>query len=313
MNARAKSRKAAVAVGALVGRHGRQPPLAAALESADRGELPRAAGLLGDLFVQQSDASAAEHAYRAAIHAGHPDWSPVAQVALARLLSDRGDRMEAQTLLEAAIASGNTRTNGLVRASLDKLLAGDGGQAANGPAPETYETLGDLRPTRRPHVLGRVWSASSVRRAVVTCVVGLVAGIAAMAVVIGDLPVGADSPAIDRQESAAAAPQPENRIVRDYANRIARRQLSMEDFKAIAGTRVANGDWTSDLVDRIVNAARTMTLAGLYQGCRVYSAGRLGTAPGCHVLGPPSAVDHAPTRIGTNDPLPPRITERGER
>lgn len=56
----------------LVRRRWRQPPLEAALASSDPDEVPRAAGLLGDLFVQQSRTGAAEHAYRAAIDVDHP-------------------------------------------------------------------------------------------------------------------------------------------------------------------------------------------------------------------------------------------------
>ncbi len=324
---------AATLAGIPAGRRRRRAPLEAVLASGNPDELPRAAGLLGDLFVQRSDAGAAEHAYRAAIDAAHPHWSPVAQVALAQLLSDRGDRSEAQTLLKAAIASGNARTTRLAQASLDKLLAGDGNQAAIGPSPETYETLGDFIPTRRSRELGRTSSTMSVRTAVVAGVVGLAAGIAAMTVLISDLTAGtADSPTVEQQEPAAPAPHDngytgptspdpaehkirwlkrhENRIVRGYTEHLARGQMSMEEFEAIASTRVANGNWTPNIVDHILDTARMKSLAQLHQGCQVYSAGRIGTVPGCDVLRPSSAVDDATTDTGPNDPRPPRISER---
>ena len=44
----------------LAGRHRRQLPLKAALASGDSDDMPRAAGLLGERFVQQGQASAAE-------------------------------------------------------------------------------------------------------------------------------------------------------------------------------------------------------------------------------------------------------------
>src|SRR5262245_15164679 len=99
---------AAVAARTLVGRR-RQPPLDAAIASSDADDVARAVGLLGDRFARQRHTEAAVHAYRAAIDADHPDWSPAAQVALAELLSDRGDLDQAQTLLQEAIASGHPR------------------------------------------------------------------------------------------------------------------------------------------------------------------------------------------------------------
>jgi hypothetical protein len=66
----------------LTRRRWRQSPLETALASSDPGELPRAAGLLGDLFAQQDRGGAAEYAYRAAIDVGDEYWSPIAQVAL---------------------------------------------------------------------------------------------------------------------------------------------------------------------------------------------------------------------------------------
>jgi hypothetical protein len=134
----------AAAAGPLYARRRRRSPLEAALATSDPDDIPRAAGLLGDLFVQQSHADAAQHAYRAAIDAGHPYWSPVAQVALAKLLTDRGDREEAQTLLEAAIASGHPRTTPKAQAGLDKLLTGEGHNPAMVRSPGAYETLDTL-------------------------------------------------------------------------------------------------------------------------------------------------------------------------
>lgn len=144
----------AAAAGPLVGRRLRRPSLEAALGSGDAGDAPRAAGLLGDLFVRQSHARAAEHAYRAAIDVDHPYWSPVAQVALAQLLTDRGDREGAQTLLEAVIASGHPRTAPMAQASLDNLLASTCPGSAVAPSPMAYERLGDSTSAGRGSLRG---------------------------------------------------------------------------------------------------------------------------------------------------------------
>jgi hypothetical protein len=105
--------------------------------------MSRAAGLLGDRFAKQSRAGAAEHAYRAAIDVGHEYWSPIAQVALARFLSELGDRKEAQALLKAVIASGHPRAVPVAQAGLSELLTGASHMGAAGPALGAYETLGD--------------------------------------------------------------------------------------------------------------------------------------------------------------------------
>jgi tetratricopeptide (TPR) repeat protein len=130
-------------------RRWRRPPLKAALESSLPDELPRAAGLLGDLFVQQHRIAAAEHAYRAAIDGGDAYLSPIAQVALAQLLSDRGERTEAQALLEAAIASGHARAVPAAQAGLSQLSIGEAIHAANGRALDAYEILSDPVSARR--------------------------------------------------------------------------------------------------------------------------------------------------------------------
>lgn len=144
---------AAAAARTLVRRR-RQPRLEAALASNDPDELPRAAGLLGDRFAQQDRASAAEHAYRAAIDVGDPYWSPIAQVALADLLSDRGELAEAQALLEAAIVSGHPRAVPAAQTSLVELRTGTGSQDDVGPM-LSYETLGDAASARRELVVRR--------------------------------------------------------------------------------------------------------------------------------------------------------------
>jgi hypothetical protein len=141
----------AVAADVLGRRRWRRPPLRAALESSLPDELPRAAGLLGDLFVQQHRATAAEHAYRAAIDGGDAYLSPIAQVALARLLDDRGERTEAQALLEAAVASGHPHAVRAAQASLSRPSIGEAIHAANDrcPSPEAYEILSDPVSVRR--------------------------------------------------------------------------------------------------------------------------------------------------------------------
>jgi len=140
----------AVVCDVLARRRWRQPPLEAVLSSGDPGELPRTAGLLGDLLVQRSHPSAAEHAYRAAIDVGDQHWSPIAQLALADLLRDQGERSEAQALLEAAIASGHPRAVPAAQASLDQLLTGKSHTTtADGMPLKAYETLGDARPAHR--------------------------------------------------------------------------------------------------------------------------------------------------------------------
>ena len=123
-------------------RRWQQPPLKTALESSDPNELPRAAGLLGDLLVQQRHNGAAEHAYRAAIDVDDEEWSPLAQVALADLLRNRGEHSEAQDLLEAAIDSGHPRAVPAAQVSLDQLRTGQSHTDAAGALPDAYETLG---------------------------------------------------------------------------------------------------------------------------------------------------------------------------
>jgi hypothetical protein len=132
----------AVVADVLVRRRWRRPPLETALESSDPDELPRAAGLLGDRLVQQRHTDAAEHAYRAAIDVDDAYWSPIAQVALAGLLSDRGEHAEAQALLEAAIASGQPRAVEVALASLDRIRTRKSHTEAAGSLPRAYETLG---------------------------------------------------------------------------------------------------------------------------------------------------------------------------
>jgi hypothetical protein len=353
------SRRLAVA-GRLAGRRRRQPPLEAALTSGDPDDIPRTAGLLGDLFVQQGQTGAAEHAYRAAIDTDHPYWSSVAQVALAQLLGDRGHGEEAKTLLEDAIASGHPRTASVAQASLSELSTCDK-DAALGPSLDAYETLSDPISAHRSQVVGDArtqgprgpeWDrararsqapnepgvgsatprpdaarapgdatvARKARKSALTGLIGLAAAVvAATTVLVSEL--GAETPvstAAERQESVVAARHDtgprtadtgawlesgteytgptipnaaehwirwlhrnEDRIVRHLGDRIASGQISTEEFEAVAGTRVTNGDWTQDMVDRIVNAARTRTVSQLYQGCQVYSAGTLTTRPGC--------------------------------
>lgn len=133
----------AVVADLLARRRWHQPPLDAALETSDADELPRAAGLLGDRFAQQDCAEAAEHAYRAAIDVDDEQWSPLAQVALADLLHDRGKDIEAQALLEAALGSGHPRAVPAAQNSLIQLQAGQpNGNAAAGPLPRNFERLG---------------------------------------------------------------------------------------------------------------------------------------------------------------------------
>jgi FimV-like protein len=138
----------AVVADVLGRRHWRRSPLDSALASTDSGELPRAAGLLGDLFVQQGHVDAAGHAYRAAIDVGDEYWSPVAQIALAQLFSDRGDREEARPLLEAVVASGHPSTASLAQAALSDLSTGQATHAGFG-SPYAYETLTDPASARR--------------------------------------------------------------------------------------------------------------------------------------------------------------------
>lgn len=157
----------AVVADVLVRRRWRQPPLDLALAASDPDELPRAAGLLGDRFVQQGRADAAEHAYRAAVDAGDEYWSPIAQVALAEVLSDRGKQTEAQALLEAAIASGQSRTASLAQAALSELSTGGPTHGGISPKLGAYETIIDPASARRsrdaqrgPAVVGRDQRAS---------------------------------------------------------------------------------------------------------------------------------------------------------
>jgi tetratricopeptide (TPR) repeat protein len=132
----------AIVTEALSRRRWRQPPLETALESSEPDELPRAAGLLGNLLAQQSHTVAAEHAYRAAIDIGDDYWSPIAQVALADLLSEQGQRTEAQTLLEAAIASGHPRAVAAAQTSLHQLWTDKTGPGPASRPADTYERLG---------------------------------------------------------------------------------------------------------------------------------------------------------------------------
>ena len=157
----------AVVADVLVRRRWRQPPLDLALAASDPNELPRAAGLLGDRFVRQGRADAAEHAYRAAVDAGDEYWSPIAQVALAEILSGRGQHMEAQALLEAAIASGQSRSASLAQAALSELSTGGPAHGGIRTKLRAYETISDPATARRswdaqrgPAVVGRDQRAS---------------------------------------------------------------------------------------------------------------------------------------------------------
>jgi hypothetical protein len=140
---------AAAVAGMLCERRRRQPLLEAALASSDSDELPRAAGLLGDLFAQQSRIRAAEHAYRAAIDVGDEYWSPIAQATLADLLSGQGQRAEAQVLLEAVIASGHPRAVPAAQASLAELLTSRNHTEASGTT--SLRTDGRHHPPRCRH------------------------------------------------------------------------------------------------------------------------------------------------------------------
>lgn len=159
----------AVVADVLVRRRWRQPPLYLALAASDPDELPRAAGLLGDRFVQQGRADAAEHAYRAAVDAGDEYWSPIAQVALAEILSSRGKHVEAQALLEAAIASGQSRTASLAQTALSELSTGGPTHGGIRLKLSAYETISDPATARRsrdaqrgPAVAGRDQRAPGV-------------------------------------------------------------------------------------------------------------------------------------------------------
>jgi len=144
----------AVVADVLVRRRWRQPPLETALAGSDADDLPRAAGLLGDRFVQQGRADAAEHAYRAAVDAGDEYWSPIAQVALAEILSDRGKHTEAQALLEAAIASGHPRTVTLAQAALGELSSGGPPHTVVRPSLDSYEIISYSASARRSPTAG---------------------------------------------------------------------------------------------------------------------------------------------------------------
>lgn len=145
----------AVVTDVLARRRWSQPQLDTAIAASGPDELPRAAGLLGDCFVQQDRSDAAEHAYRAAVDADDQHWSPIAQVALADLLRNRGERSEAQSLLEAAITSGHPRAVPAAQASLDQLRTGNA--AAKTPL-QGYETLEDAASASRRSPLVAGWA-----------------------------------------------------------------------------------------------------------------------------------------------------------
>jgi hypothetical protein len=140
---------AATVAGMRYERRRRKPPLEAALATAAPDELPRAAGLLGDLFAKQSRARAAEHAYRAAIDVGDQYWLPIAQATLADLLSGQGRCAEAQVLLEAAITSGHPRAAPAAQASLTELLNSRNHTEASGTHIAAYETVATIAGRRR--------------------------------------------------------------------------------------------------------------------------------------------------------------------
>jgi hypothetical protein len=73
----------------------------------------------------------------------------------------------------------------------------------------------------------------------------------------------------------------EDRTVDNYVDRVANGRMSMRDFETLASARVSSGDWTQGLVDRILELTRMETVAQLYEGCKVYSAGRLDKRLGC--------------------------------
>lgn len=135
---------AAAVAGTLRGRRRRPTVLEAALAAGEPDEMSRAAGLLGDRLVEHSRADAAAHAYRAAVDLGHEYWSPIAQVALARLLSDQGDRIQARKLMEAVVASGHPRAVPVAEAGLGELAFGNrGGMADSAPDQSRWERLTD--------------------------------------------------------------------------------------------------------------------------------------------------------------------------
>lgn len=136
---------AAIVAGTLRGRRRRQPALEAALAAGGADEMSRAAGLLGDRLVQHSRTDAAAYVYRAAVDLDHEYWSPIAQVALANLLTAYGDRKEAQALMEAVVASGHPRAVPLAQAGLLQLMTGrsDGNVADLLPDQHRWEGIGD--------------------------------------------------------------------------------------------------------------------------------------------------------------------------
>jgi tetratricopeptide (TPR) repeat protein len=66
---------------------------------------PRAAFVLGDLYRQEGDLSAAERYLHIARDSGHPEWAPLAEISEGVLLMTRGDVQGAQRAYEAVIAS----------------------------------------------------------------------------------------------------------------------------------------------------------------------------------------------------------------
>lgn len=136
---------AAAVAGTLRGRRRRRPVQEAALAAGGPDEMSRAAGLIGDRLVLHRRTDAAAHAYRAAVDVGHEYWSPIAQVALARLLSDQGDHKQAQVLMQAVVTSGHPRAVPVAQAGLLQLMtSSNGGKVADSTSDQhRWEALGD--------------------------------------------------------------------------------------------------------------------------------------------------------------------------
>ncbi|MGW1126768.1 tetratricopeptide repeat protein [Streptomyces sp. NPDC002526] len=97
----------------------------AVVDSGHPHQGPRAADLLGDLFVREGRFEDAEHSYRAAIDSGHPQWSLIARMDLAVMLADHGDFEEAERLLLVVAASDDPGAEAWARGVLGVVHLGN--------------------------------------------------------------------------------------------------------------------------------------------------------------------------------------------
>lgn len=103
--------------------------LTTVVDSGHPNQAPRAADLLGDLFVREGRFAEAERAYRHAIDSGHAQWSLIARMDLAVLLADHGDFEQAERLLLVVAEAGDPNAEAWARGVLGVVHIGNDREA----------------------------------------------------------------------------------------------------------------------------------------------------------------------------------------